>query len=132
MKNYKFLILIISFVGFGFVNTSYAQEVAPADTICFSVDKAQEIQQRMQTLTERDSLNKQIIIELENQVDLYKNRYELSQQQIELQKQECQLVKEKMKYTEIQQIRDQFKTRRWFYTVGGVAAGLLVGIFVSK
>lgn len=131
MKNFKFLLVFVFIIGVG-SSTSFAQQVAPADTICFSVDRAQEIQQRMETLTQRDSINNQIITELENQVDLYKNRYELSQQQLELQKQECELYKEKMNYTEIEEIRDQFKTRRWFYTAGGVAAGILVGIFISR
>lgn len=106
-----------------------AQEISPADTICFTVEEAQEIQQRVQTLERRDSLNTLIIAEMENQIDLYERRIDIQEEKLNLVQEEFDLFKEKTGYTEVEQMRESLQRRRWYYTAGGTIVGVLVGVF---
>lgn len=125
-----YLIIVVLVIGIllSVPNKSIAQ-VAPADTICISVEDAREVQNRIRTLETRDSLNSVIIEELETQESLYQRRVNLLEQQLDLKEQEFELFKQKVNYSTLEKEREQFERRRWYYTAGGTVVGVLVGIF---
>lgn len=103
--------------------------VSERDTIVFTVEEARQIRLKVEKLKFRDSLNTEIIKEQRNVIRKLREKNQSLETELRLTERKFELYKKRMEYTEVEQLRENFKTKRWFYTAGGVTSGVLVGIF---
>jgi len=104
--------------------------VSERDTIVFTVEEARQIRLKIEKLKFRDSLNTEIIEEQRNAIRKLREKNQSLETELRLTERKFELYKKRMEYTEVEQLRENFKTKRWFYTAGGVTGGVLIGIFI--
>lgn len=104
--------------------------VTERDTIVFTVEEARQIRLKIEKLKFRDSLNTKIIKEQRNAIRKFKKKNQSLETELRLTERKFELYKKRMEYTEVEQLRKNFKTKRWLYTAGGVTGGVLIGIFI--
>jgi len=130
LKKQAFSILLFLFFVPGMIlaqNNTF-ENTTPSDTICFKVEQANLIKQKVEKLQYRDSLNTEIINELKFQVKKLEDKTQSLEREVKLTEKQLELYKKRMEYTEIEQLRQNLETKKWFYTAGGVVGGALMSL----
>jgi len=129
-KKQAFSILLFLFFvpGMTLAQNHTLENTTPGDTICFKVEQANLIKQKVEKLQYRDSLNTEIISELKFQVKRLEDKTQSLEREVKLTEKQLELYKKRMEYTEIEQLRQNLETKKWFYTAGGVVGGALMSL----
>lgn len=127
-KKQLFFILLLVLPTSALAQSGSLESTAPSDTICFKVEQANLIKQKVQKLQHRDSLNTEIIKELRFQVIRLEEKTQSLEKEVRLTEKQLRLYKKEMEYTKIEEVRQDAETKKWFYTAGGVAGGFLLSL----
>ncbi len=128
LKKQLFFILLLFLPASALAQSGSLESIAPSDTICFKVEQANLIKQKVEKLQYRDSLNTEIIKELRFQVKRLEDKTQSLEREVKLTEKQLRLYKKEMEYTKIEEVRRDAETKKWFYTAGGVAGGFLMSL----
>ncbi len=128
-KQVFFILFVLLFLPAStLAQTDTFENTAPSDTICFKVEQANLIKQKVEKLQYRDSLNTEIINELEFQVKRLEDKARSLEKEVTLTEKQLELYKKRIKHTENEHGKRNMEAKLWFYTAGGVAGGVLMSL----
>lgn len=133
----RWLFLFIFFLLFIPNKDSLAQFYAEPDTVCFTLEELQNIQRGILRLEKRDSLNQEIVVELENQIRLYEVRQEQDSLQIDLLRDEILLLERRIaiRDDEIERLQRQNRSLKWkkyLWFAGGVITAVASSVVLAN